>query len=65
MLDLYKSLDDALSQMGSYMGMAEILGEQQTNLRYYVEDLDTNAIYTNVEKWRNGYVEDPALAENS
>ena len=65
LLDLYKSLDDALSQMGSYMGMAEILGEQQTNLRYYVEDLDTNAIYTNVEKWRNGYVEDPALAENS
>lgn len=47
------------------MGMVEILGEQQTNLRYYVEDLDTNAIYTNVEKWRNGYVEDPALAENS
>ena len=65
LMDLYKALDEALTQMSDYLAAADILGAQETNLRYCVEDLDTGAIYTNVSKWENGYVEDQTLTRAS
>lgn len=65
LLDLYKDLDNALTQLSQYLNESEIFHSKETNLRYYVEDLDGGAIYTNVEKWENGYQEDQSLLEAS
>lgn len=65
LLDLYKDLDNALTQLSQYLSESEIFHSKETNLRYYVEDLDGGTIYTNVEKWENGYQEDMNLLEAS
>lgn len=65
LLDLYKDLDNVLVQMMEYLGEAKTLDAKETNIRYYVEDLDDNIIYTNMEKWKNGYQRDEGLLEDS
>lgn len=54
LMDLYQDLCSALEMLQEYYSEEERL-EEPTNIMYIVENIDTNAIYTNVPAWKNGY----------